>query len=422
MPDLTSQLLPQLEARRLNGLDASPTAVYPAYQGQSLVNLPGTICKLLGAEPLGAPALAPEWLEPLGERYQHVVMLLVDGLGLQYFQRFLDTAPWKDWLNEAALLPLTSVTPSTTATALTTLWTGATPAEHGILGYEMWLKEYGMVSNMILHCGMTSAGDVGGLRRSGFDPLTFLPVPTLGGHLKAQEVKVSAFTHQSIAYSGLSQMLHRDAELMAYKTLNDLWVTLSDWLDTHADERTYTYVYWGDIDELSHRYSPDDIRPALEFATFAFTLRSFVQQRQMTSHHDTLMLMTADHGQIHTPRQEAFDLRNHPKFTACLTMGPTGENRLPYLFLRSGMEAQAEDYIQKTWPGMFRVFPTETILQSGLMGDDIYALTPQRMGDRVVVPQDHAYWWWANKDNPLQGRHGGLTAQEMLVPLFALPL
>ena len=92
------------------------------------------------------------------------------------------------------------------------------------------------------------------------------------------------------------------------------------------------------------------------------------------------------------------------------------------MFLRSGMEAQAEDYIQKTWPGMFRVFPTEAILQSGLMGESIYALTPQRMGDRVVVPQDHAYWWWANKDNPLMGRHGGLTAREMLVPLFALPL
>jgi hypothetical protein len=422
MPDLTSELLPQLKARRLNGLEASPTAVYPAYHGHSLVNLPATVCKLLGVSPLGAPPLAPEWMAQLGTGYRHVILLLVDGLGLQYFQRFLNTAPWQNWLSEATLLPLTSVTPSTTATALTTLWTGAAPAEHGILGYELWLKEYGMTSNMILHCAMTSVGDVGGLRRSGFDPLTFLPVPTLGGHLGSQGIQVSAFTHQNIAHSGLSQMLHRDAELVAYKTLNDLWVTLSDWLDAHADQPTYSYVYWGDIDELSHRYNPDDIRPALEFATFAFTLRSFVQQRQMTSPGDTLMLMTADHGQIHTPRQDEFDLRNHPRFNACLTMGPTGENRLPYLFLRSGMEAQAEAYIQQTWPGLFRVFETGEILKSGLMGDQIYSLTPQRMGDRVVVPQDHAYWWWANKDNPLVGRHGGLTEQEMLVPLFALPL
>jgi hypothetical protein len=30
--------------------------------------------------------------------------------------------------------------------------------------------------------------------------------------------------------------------------------------------------------------------------------------------------------------------------------------------------------------------------------------------------------WWANKENPLIGRHGGLSSEEMLVPLLAARL
>ena len=101
-------------------------------------------------------------------------------------------------LDESIFSPLTSITPSTTSSALTTLWTGAYPAEHGILGYEVWLREYGVIANMILHSAFTFLGDVGGLQRAGFDPLTFLPVPTLGPHLLdngIQSLRPSKYWH-----------------------------------------------------------------------------------------------------------------------------------------------------------------------------------------------------------------------------------
>jgi hypothetical protein len=45
-----------------------------------------------------------------------------------------------------------------------------------------------------------------------------------------------------------------------------------------------------------------------------------------------------------------------------------------------------------------------------------------RLGDVIALARGDSYLWWANKDNPLIGRHGGLSPEEMLVPLLAVRL
>lgn len=43
-----------------------------------------------------------------------------------------------------------------------------------------------------------------------------------------------------------------------------------------------------------------------------------------------------------------------------------------------------------------------------------------RIGDLVAVPHGNSYLWWPDRPNSMQGRHGGLHLDEMLVPLFSL--
>jgi len=45
-----------------------------------------------------------------------------------------------------------------------------------------------------------------------------------------------------------------------------------------------------------------------------------------------------------------------------------------------------------------------------------------RLGDLVVAARNGAYMWWAEKENPLIGRHGGLSVDEMIVPLLSVEL
>jgi len=154
MPDITTNILGDLRDHRLPDLDLDGEFIYPDYSGKSILNIPSSVCSLLDAPGIGAPPLAPEILSPLGKDYRRIVLILMDALALHRLQRWMvdGTAPiWSRLAQDGMLAALTSITPSTTSAALTSLWTGLSSAEHGITGYEMWLKEYGVVANTILH-------------------------------------------------------------------------------------------------------------------------------------------------------------------------------------------------------------------------------------------------------------------------------
>ncbi|MCD4672760.1 MAG: alkaline phosphatase family protein [Anaerolineaceae bacterium] len=425
MINLVPEFLPEITAHRLPNLDLGENAVHPYYHGYSLGNLPASICQWLGAPPFGAAPLKENLHDKLGNHYKNVILVLVDGLGLNWFEDVRKNNPslaqiWDDMLEQATLAPLTSVVPSTTATALTTLWTGATPAEHGILGYEIWLKEYGVVANMIFHSAITFYGDFGGLKRAGFDPENFLTVPTLGPHMQKYNIQPYAFQHRAIANSGLSRMHMKGVNVVPCRTLEDQWYNVQHILGQKQDQHRYLYVYWSILDEMSHAYGADDPRVAQDFTSFSRSLAVFLKTLQAKNREDTLVLLTADHGHLPTPRNPHFELLNHPELMASLTIKPTCENRLPYLFVKPGCEAKVQTYVEQQWPGLFKMIPAEHALQAGLFGSNgMDARTPDRIGNWIVVPQKGAYWWWADNKNPLLGRHGGVSPTEMLVPLIA---
>jgi len=423
MPDLTSEFLPGLLSNRLPGVDAGNDAVHPAYDGCSIANLPASIGAWLGSPGFGGGPLAGAYIQGLRSHYRNVVVMLVDGLGLKFFQRFLDEEPWKNWLPEARLAALSSIVPSTTTSALTSLWTGVPPALHGIMGYEMWLKEYGIIANMILQSPASFNGDIGSHQRAGFTPAAFLPVPTLGSFLVKCGVEVFAFQPAPIARSGLSTMLLDGSQIVGYRNLSDLWVSLEEVLERQHGNPAYAYVYWSDVDELSHRFGPQDERVRLEFETFSRTLQRFITRRMAHGTGDTLWVLLADHGQIATPVNPHYDLRSHPELLDDLVMVPCGENRLPYLYLRPGREPHVLETLERVWPGEFLSMASSEALTTGLFGSGKpYPKVADRLGDRILFPQGDAYLWWADKANPLRGRHGGLSPQEMLVPLWMMEI
>lgn len=424
MSDLLPTLLPEITAHHLPGLDLGEKAIHPAYHGYSLVNLPASICQWLGAPPFGAPPLHEKLHKALGSNYQNVILILVDGLGLEWFEQIRRSNPtlahiWEGLLASATLAPLTSVVPSTTATALTSLWSGATPAEHGILGYEIWLKEYGVVANMILHTAISFYGDFDGLKRAGFNPETFLGVPTLGPHMQQHNIQPYAFQHRALANSGLSRMHMQDVNVVPCRTLEDQWFNVQQVLRQEASQRHYLYVYWSILDELSHVFGADDPRVALDFISFSRSLADFLKALQAEKRHDTLVLLTADHGHLPTPRNPHYELHNHPEFLSLLTIKPTSENRLPYLYVKPGCDTRLQAYIDEQWPGQFKLIPAAQALQGGFFGSrGMDPRTPDRLGNWIAIPQDGAYWWWADNKNPLLGRHGGVSPTEMLMPLI----
>ena len=428
MPDISSELLLKLKSHRLPGLDFGDDFICPKYDDQSILNIPGSIYQLMDIPPVGASPLNSEILSPLGEGVRKVILILMDALAFHRLRAWMvddKDMVWNHLVADGLLAPLTSIVPSTTSSAITTLWTGSSPAEHGIAGYELLLKEYGIVANMIEHKPITYRGGVGSLSQAGFSPDTFLPVSPITTHFKEHDVSPYAFQHYSIINSGLSRMFMEGANRQSFSTAADLWVNLRQLFERSPNERMYTWVYWGAVDGLSHFYGPDDERPKTEFAIFSSAFeRFFINEINTPERKDTLVILISDHGQIGTNKFEThYDLRNHPEFTRLLHILPTGENRLAYLHVRPGKEESVKEYIDQTWPGQFIVLDSSHALEKGLLGPgEPYKRLPERLGELMAIARGDAYWWWAAKENPITGRHGGLSPDEMLVPFLAARL
>lgn len=406
----------------LPDLDLGPGSLHPNYRGLSILNLPSSICAWLGAPPLEHPAIDVPAIAEFAAGVDQVVVVLVDALSLHRFQDWLAAQPGPPsaLLEDGMLTTLTSVVPSTTSAALTTLWTGRSPAEHGILGYELFLKEFGLIANMITHSPAAFDGSAGLLYRAGLDPLTFLPVKTIGLHLRAHGIEPHAFLHYSISGSGLSQMHYPQVDVHTYASVADLWISVRQLAEQPLTAKRYVWVYYGGVDGLSHRYGPDSERAQADLLAFVNSLvQDFVRRLDPAIGRRILFVMLADHGQLTTQKDPNFELASHPGLARRLVMVPTGENRLAYLYPRPGQAEAVEEYLDRSWPGAFRVLKATYALDAGLFGPGAPAPSVgDRLGEQIVVGLHDSYLWWAPKENPLIGRHGGLSEHEMLVPFF----
>lgn len=425
MPDISETLLPRLRARTLPGLALPPGMIVPDYGGGTVANLASQIAVWLGAGPLGGPPLYPELSAPLGDDVRRVVLLVVDALGYPAFRHILQEpgSVWQRLAGAGVLSPLVTVFPATTTAALTSLATGVAPAAHGMLGYEIWLREYGVTANMIAFSPMALDAEPGLLAQAGFDPGDTLNVPILPRHLEDHGAETHAFLPSYLARSGLTRMHLSGAFVHAFHSASDLWPLVRDTLARPGERRQLFWVYWPMVDTLSHAYGPTSEPVEMEVRALGRALEeTFFDRLEPEMRAGTAFVLVADHGQVPTPFVPDFDLRRHPEFVELLHMMPTGENRAAYLHCRPGNLDAARTYIEVHWPEHFHAVPQETVLASGLLGAEIDPRTPSRLGDLLVLARGQAYLWWSPKDNRLLGRHGSLTPEEILVPYVAARL
>jgi predicted AlkP superfamily pyrophosphatase or phosphodiesterase len=113
------------------------SSLLPDYAGGSIVNLMQSIATACGGKYRQYPQLATATAASLA-RARHIVLLLIDGLGLRTLARHAAVSPH---LQRHLLGSMTSVFPSTTASAITTVMTGLAPAQHGLTGWHMHMDE-----------------------------------------------------------------------------------------------------------------------------------------------------------------------------------------------------------------------------------------------------------------------------------------
>ena len=334
----------------------------------------------------------PSWMPAPVAAADQVVLLVLDGLGWLQMQEHRSLLPTLSALDGQAI---TTVAPTTTATALSSIATGLTPAEHGLLGYRMLLS--GEVLNVLR---WTSGG---GDRRRAHPPRDVQPFAAFMGHdvpvISPAELQGSAFTEGHLYGS----------RPVGYRATSAIAVEVGQQL---RDGERFVYAYYGGIDKTAHErgfgpYYDAELRAADRLVGDVLDVLPA----------GAVLLVTADHGQVHVGEnviEPAPDLLD-------LVVQQSGEGRFRWWHARHGSADDLAKGALERYEDLAWVVTKEQVIDEHWFGPTIAAPIAARLGDVAIVPFAPVTFHDPADTGPfaLVCRHGSLTPAEVLVPLLA---
>lgn len=402
-----------------------PGAVKPDYTGYCLSNVPTTAQSILGVDP-GRPVLPDDALGATDTSgIDNVVLILCDGLGYREMERHDDRgflgALWK----KGSVRPITTVFPSTTAAAISTVSTGLTPQEHGLPEWFVYLDEIGEV---IVSLPFTRAGEYGrDTLLKELSPKTLLQGRTVFQRLESAGVRCTSLTSRGLAHSAYSTVSRSGSEVFPYISSSDMSTALRRLVEG-AKGPSFFYVYWSMVDTIEHSYGPNTDEAGVEAGLVSQALaEGFLSKLDRGVAKRTLILLTADHGQLNVDPKKTLYLNRFKTLTNNLQRSPAGKMIPPWgsardLFMRVKEERLEETkrYLAEKLGGNATVLETEDAVAAGLFGiNKPTRRFRRRTGNLMVLPHgESTVWYKYGKDSlDLRGHHGGLMEDEMTIPL-----
>lgn len=372
--------------------------IRPDYAGGGFSNLVASLVEASGGAPR-QPTLACLPVAELRDA-QNIVFLIIDGLGDNYLRANGTGGHILKHRRQA----ISAVFPSTTASAITTSFTGATPREHGLTGWFTYFSEAACV-------GAPLPFQRRGERTSlGIAPARIFVEPPLFDTLAARSIVVS---WRPIIDSPYNLRHCGRAERLAYENLAGfLEQTVS--AVKSGPERKFVYAYWPDFDALAHRHGVASTEVRAHFDSLDAVFGELLARLAGT---DALLVLTADHGFIDCPQEESIELP--PELAALLRFPLCGERRVAFCHVR-----EQGTFLEKAkafFGDRAQVRASRELAEEGWFGTGReHPRFAERIGDLAIVMHGRGTVkdWVPGEPRHLHiGNHGGMSEDEMRIPL-----
>jgi hypothetical protein len=379
----------------------------PDYAGGSIVNLMASVVAGFGVRSHSAPlgALLPDEIAA----HRNVCVFVIDGLGARHLAR---RAAVGGALGAHLRASITTVFPSTTATAITTFMTGLSPQHHAVTGWHMYFRELGTVLAVLpfrpRHGGpsLAVAGGVTPDRLLGNTPLVDR-IDAAAHVVSPAAIVDSCF---NTAHSGRARRI-------GHGGLDGMFAAVRD-VVRGGQGRQYVYAYYSELDSLAHAHGIGSERVDDEIGRIDAAFGRFLAEIAGT---DTLVIFTADHGFVDTRPETVVELDDHPELAATLALPLCGEPRVAYCYVKPGATDAFERYVERRLSHCATLARSSDLLAAGWFGPGAaHPRLAERIGDYTLVMKDgHAIRDHVpgERRHVQIGVHGGTTADEMLVPL-----
>lgn len=326
--------------------------------------------------------------EVLKTNYPHLVLILIDGMGVNILKQHLDS---NALLNKHYKRALNTVFPPTTVAATTALLSAKTPYETGFLGWTQYNKNANVTETL------------------------FLEEETIT-KTKVSNSLLKQLNYQSIIDKIKTKHPEMQVEKLAIKPLfNCDFETFSEQLNRALmntfSQQSFTYLYYPLLDTLLHSVGTKDLKISQHLKDINNDYEKFIDEIA----DDVLVLTTADHGFVDV---EIINLSYYPKLTKLLKRAPSIESRSMTFFVKSLYKRKFKTLFKKYFNEDFNLYSKKEVKRLKLFGKGKkHPLFESFLGDFLAVAKTNKAFSLKN-DNGLKAQHGGGLLEEFLIPLI----
>lgn len=383
----------------------------PNYADGSIVNVIASIAEACGVKPTTYAPCAGLSTQTLADA-DNIILLLVDGLGAEYLARYGQDS----FLASGLQRRITSVFPTTTSAALTSIATASAPRQHALTGWFMFLREIAQLSAVLpftARCGNIP------LSQFGINMSDVIALDSVFPNLNRDTYVIS---HDSIVNSDYSELCSPGATRIGYQSLAQMTETVIKSTLANKDKK-YLYTYWSDFDHTCHQYGVNSSQAANVFSQIDHAVAEMCEKLAGSK---TELLVIADHGQLDTSAEHVIQLEDHPRLKSMLRLPLCGEPRAVFCYVRPECESDFLQYVATEMADYCEVVASAALVEDDYfgLGESAVELLP-RLGDFVLLMKEN----YIMKDRLVGERafkqigvHGGLSEQELYVPLIHFSL
>ncbi len=379
----------------------------PNYNGGSIVNLMSSILKANGFDSKYELLRNLDFHE-LAES-TNVVLMVIDGLGYEYLYEYGKGSVFMEHMRDK----MTSVFPATTATGITSFATGVAPQQHAITGWFMYLKEFGLVAKILPftpRCGGLSFG------QAKMDPKIIFNQQSI-----SEKIDVESY------YVIRADLVHTDYTRTFGKAKGIPYIGLTEYFErmrhliSSNNSKKYIYAYWPEFDSLAHVCGVHSAEVFAHFQELDKGFGSFIESIKGTN---TTLIITADHGLIDSTDSRTMKLEEHPDFVNTLTLPLCGEPRVAYCYVRPSKISDFENYVHKNFKDVCELHKSEELIKKNFFGlFEPHERLFDRIGDYILIMKKNYVmrdFIMGEKVHYFLGNHGGVSKEEMYVPLIVV--
>lgn len=395
------------QAAELLKMFGSGKLVFPDPERPNAVALTRAISEICGGQKFQPDTVKSGFKSALGNP-RHLVHVVADGFGMNFVEELSSDSFCKRHLNSEAVAAF----PSSTGPNLVSHSRAEWPGVHGVLGWYVYLPELRARTTPFPWIRTRDEVDLSDVGISG--ELMYQGNPLN----QSLDRSVVNFISSEFSDSIATNSLHGQETVVGFTKIDDVLAKVVRRIES-AESSTYTYFHWPMIDKYAHEVGTNGeqtLKAVFEFDRKMRRLRSQLPD-------DVTLVITADHGHLNYPEGHRIQVKPSDPIRELLVDAPSGDERAAIFHVIDGNEEAFEKLFDERFGDRFLLLTRTEVIDLQLLGPvDLSPIATNRLGNYMAISKGS--WGFSFQDRPsragfeLQSQHGGLTPDEMLVPVI----